>query len=327
MILTRSPLRISLGGGGTDLPSYYGEFGGFVISAAINKYVYVTASRPFSEGILLKYSKLENCREISSIEHPIIREALSLLKLKTPQIEITTIADIPSGTGLGSSGSFTTALIKALYVHYKKNIHPRELAELACRIEIDKLGEPIGKQDQYISAFGGITEFEFKKNGLVEASPLNISMPTLHNLEDNLLLFFTGISRSASAILADQHSKSIDSDKKMLENLHFTKQLGLESKTALVNGDTNKFGELLHEHWTHKKARSSGMSNQFVDEIYEAAIKNGAIGGKIVGAGGGGFLLFYVSDKEKIRNEMKKYQLDEIRFQFDFEGTKVIVSQ
>jgi len=327
MILTRSPLRISLGGGGTDLPSYYEEFEGFLISAAINKYVYVTASRPFSEGILLKYSKLEKCKNVLEIEHPIIREALSIFDLKTPQIEITTIADIPSGTGLGSSGSFTTALLKALYTHYKKTIHPRELAELACKIEIEKLGEPIGKQDQYIAAFGGITEFQFKKNGLVESSPLGITMQTLHNLEDNLMLFFTGISRSASAILADQHNKSVLSDKRMLENLHFTKQLGLESKKALINDDTFKFGQILHEHWMHKKDRSTGMTNDFVNEIYSCAIKNGAVGGKIVGAGGGGFLLFYCSDKEKLRNEMKKFNLDEIRFQFDFEGTKVILSQ
>jgi len=327
MILTRSPLRISLGGGGTDLPSYYEEFEGFLISAAINKYVYVTVSRPFSEGILLKYSKLEKCKNVLEIEHPIIREALSIFDLKTPQIEITTIADIPSGTGLGSSGSFTTALLKALYTHYKKTIHPRELAELACKIEIEKLGEPIGKQDQYISAFGGITEFQFKKNGLVEVSPLGITMQTLHKLEDNLMLFFTGISRSASAILSDQHKKSLLSDKKMLENLHFTKQLGLESKKALINDDTLKFGQILHEHWMHKKDRSTGMTNDFVNEIYSNAIKNGAVGGKIVGAGGGGFLLFYCSDKEKLRNEMKKFNLDEIRFQFDFEGTKVILSQ
>lgn len=327
MILTRSPLRISLGGGGTDLPSYYEKFEGFLISAAINKYVYVTVSRPFSEGILLKYSKLEKCKNVLEVEHPIIREALSIFDLKTPQIEITTIADIPSGTGLGSSGSFITALLKALYTHYKKTIHPRELAELACKIEIERLGEPIGKQDQYISAFGGITEFQFKKNGLVESSPLGITMQTLHKLEDNLMLFFTGISRSASAILADQHKKSVFSDKKMLENLHFTKQLGLESKQALINNDTFKFGQILHEHWMHKKNRSTGMTNNFINEIYSSATKNGAVGGKIVGAGGGGFLLFYCSDKEKLRNEMKKFNLDEIRFQFDFEGTKVILSQ
>jgi D-glycero-alpha-D-manno-heptose-7-phosphate kinase len=218
-------------------------------------------------------------------------------------------------------------LLKALYTHYKKTIHPRELAELACKIEIEKLGEPIGKQDQYIAAFGGITEFQFKKNGLVESSPLGITMQTLHNLEDNLMLFFTGISRSASAILADQHNKSVLSDKRMLENLHFTKQLGLESKKALINDDTFKFGQILHEHWMHKKDRSTGMTNDFVNEIYSCAIKNGAVGGKIVGAGGGGFLLFYCSDKEKLRNEMKKFNLDEIRFQFDFEGTKVILSQ
>ena len=194
MIITRSPLRISLGGGGTDLPSYYKEHGGFLIAAAIDKYVYATVMRPFTPGIYLKYSSLEQVQQVIDVNHPIIRECLKELNLRTPQVEITTLADIPSGTGLGSSGSFTTALLKALYCHYRKNIHPRELAELACKIEIDNLGEPIGKQDQYIAAFGGVTSFIFNKDGTVEAEPLKISIETLHNLEDNLLLFFTGIT-------------------------------------------------------------------------------------------------------------------------------------
>jgi D-glycero-alpha-D-manno-heptose-7-phosphate kinase len=326
MIIARSPLRISLGGGGTDVPSYYEKHGGFLISAAIDKYVYVTVMRPFTEGIFLKYSEIEQKSFAEDVKHPIIREVLKVLELKTPQIEITTLADIPAGTGLGSSGSFTTALIKALFSHYRKSIHPRELAELACEIEIGKLKEPIGKQDQYISAYGGITEFYFHRDGKVEANPLNISIETMHDLEDNLLLFFTGISRSASGILKDQVEKSNADEKDMLENLHFTKDLGFRSKKALLTGDTKSFGLLMHEHWLHKKSRSTGMSNDFIDNAYERALKFGAVGGKLVGAGGGGFLMFYAIDKEALRLEMNKIGLEEVRFKFDFEGTKVMLS-
>jgi D-glycero-alpha-D-manno-heptose-7-phosphate kinase len=326
MIIARSPLRISLGGGGTDVPSYYQEHEGFLLAAAIDRYVYVTVMRPFTEGIYLKYSEIEQVAQVVNIKHPIIREALAEFQLKTPQIEITTLADIPSGTGLGSSGSFTTALVKALYAHYRKNIHPAQLAEMACKIEIEKLGEPIGKQDQYIAAYGGITEFNFHKDGSVTSAPLNLSVKTVHDLEDNLLLFFTGISRSAGSILKDQVDKSKANDSKMVENLHFTKDLGLRSKTALINGDTKKFGELMHEHWEHKKSRSSGMTSEFIDDAYAQAIQAGAVGGKLVGAGGGGFLMFYADDKEMLRRKMSELGLEEVRFQFDFEGTKVILS-
>jgi D-glycero-alpha-D-manno-heptose-7-phosphate kinase len=326
MIIARSPLRVSLGGGGTDLPSYYEEFGGFLIAAAIDKYVYATVMRPFESGIYLKYSKLEHVDLVDEIQHPIIRESLRELNPRTPQIEITTLADIPSGTGLGSSGSFTTALLKALHVHYRKNIHPKELAELACKIEIEKLAEPIGKQDQYISAFGGLTSFTFNSDGSVNAQPLFISTGTLHDLEDNLLLFFTGISRSASAILSDQDEKSKSKDSNMIDNLHFIKDLGYRSRDALLAGDTNLFGELMHEHWKYKHSRSQGISNEFIDNAYESAMSNGARGGKLVGAGGGGFLMFYANDKIKLRNTMKELGLEEVRFQFDFEGTKVVLS-
>ena len=326
MIITRSPLRISLGGGGTDVPSYYQEHEGFLLAAAIDRYVYVTVMRPFTEGIYLKYSEIEQVKNVSDVKHPIIREVLADLKLRTPQIEITTLADIPAGTGLGSSGSFTTALIKALYAHYRKNIHPQQLAELACQIEIEKLGEPIGKQDQYIAAYGGISEFTFHKDGSVSSVPLNLSVQTVHDLEDNLVLFFTGISRSAGSILKDQVDKSKANDNSMIENLHFTKDLGIRSKAALLKNDTYNFGELMHEHWEHKKSRSNGMSNEFIDSAYNKAVKAGAVGGKLVGAGGGGFLMFYANDKEKLRNKMSEMGLEEVRFQFDFEGTKVILS-
>jgi D-glycero-alpha-D-manno-heptose-7-phosphate kinase len=326
MIIARSPLRITLGGGGTDLPSYYREHEGFLVSAAIDKYVYVNVMRPFTEGIFLKYSQLEHVEKIEDVRHPIIREALQMLRFKTPQVEITTLADIPAGTGLGSSGSFTTALLKALYTHRKRHLHQEELAELACHLEIDRLGEPIGKQDQYIAAVGGVTCFTFHKDDKVTAQPLGISMDTMFDLEDNLLLFFTGFSRSASGILKDQNVKSQQNDVDMLNNLHYVKDLGYRSRDALVGGNTQLFGELMHEHWEHKKKRSGGMSNPKIDEWYELAMKNGAVGGKLVGAGGGGFLMFMAHDRNKLRHAMAEAGLEEVRFKFDFEGTKVVMS-
>jgi D-glycero-alpha-D-manno-heptose-7-phosphate kinase len=326
MIIARSPLRITLGGGGTDLPSYYRDHEGFLVSAAIDKYVYVTVMRPFTKGIYLKYSLLEQVEKIADVRHPIIREALQMLGFKTPQVEITTLADIPAGTGLGSSGSFTTALLKALYTHRKRHLHQEELAELACHIEIDRLGEPIGKQDQYIAAVGGVTCFTFHKDDKVTAVPLGISMSTMFDLEDNLLLFFTGFSRSASGILKDQKVRSQQNDTEMLNNLHYVKELGYRSKDALVDGNTVLFGELMHEHWEHKKKRSGGMSNAKIDDLYDLGMKNGAVGGKLVGAGGGGFLMFMAHDRNKLRNVMASAGLEEVRFKFDFEGAKVVMS-
>src|SRR5690349_2793465 len=325
MIITRSPLRITLGGGGTDLPSYYKEHGGFLIAATINRYVYVTVTRPFIKGIFLKYSHLEEANDIESIQHPIIREAVRMLDFKTPQLEISTIADIPAGTGLGSSGSFITALLKALFAHRRRLLLPDELARLACQIEIDILNEPVGKQDQYIAAYGGITCFEFNSDDSVNAYPLQINMDTLFDLEDNLQLFFTGFSRSASAILKDQDKRSREMDEEMLNNMHYVKELGLRSKELLVAGRTSEFGALMHEHWEHKRKRSKGMSNPQIDEWYELGMKNGALGGKLVGAGGGGFLLFYAEDRNRLRHAMSKCGLEEVRFRFDFEGTKTLL--
>ena len=326
MIIARSPLRITLGGGGTDLPSYYRENEGFLLSAAIDKYVYVNVMRPFTPGIYLKYSKLEHVELIDEVKHPIIREALRMLDFRTPQVEITTLADIPAGTGLGSSGSFTTALLKALYTHRKRHLHQEELAELACQIEIDLLGEPIGKQDQYIAAIGGITCFTFHQDDKVSANPLVISMDTMFDLEDNLILFFTGVSRSAGSILKDQQIRSQKNEADMLSNLNYIKKLGFRSKEALESGNTVLFGELMYEHWEHKKRRSAGMSNPQIDGWYDLAMKNGAIGGKLVGAGGGGFLMFMAQDRNKLRHTMAVEGLEEVRFRFDFEGTKVVMS-
>jgi D-glycero-alpha-D-manno-heptose-7-phosphate kinase len=326
MIIARSPLRVTLGGGGTDLPSYYQAHEGFLIAGAIDKYVYVNVMRPFTAGIYLKYSQLEQVTSISDVRHPIVREALDLLEFKTPQIEITTLADIPAGTGLGSSGSFTTALLKALYTHRKRHLHQEELAKLACHIEIERLGEPIGKQDQYIAAMGGLTCFTFHEDNRVTAESLGISVDTMFQLEDNLLLFFTGFSRSAGGILRDQEVKSRQNDVDMMNNLHYVKDLGYRSRDALEKGNTKLLGELMHEHWEHKKRRSGGMSNAKIDEWYDLGMRNGAVGGKLVGAGGGGFLMFFAHDRDKLRQAMASAGLEEVRFKFDFEGTKVVMS-
>jgi D-glycero-alpha-D-manno-heptose-7-phosphate kinase len=326
MIITRSPLRITLGGGGTDLPSYYRSHEGFLIAAAIDKYVYVTVTRPFTPGIYLKYSSLEHVERVEQVRHPVIREALALQNLRTPQIEITTLADIPAGTGLGSSGSFTTALLKALQAHRRQLLHAPELAALACHVEIERLGETVGKQDPYIAAFGGLTCFTFHKDDRVTAEPLQISTDTLFELEDNLLLFFTGFSRSASAILSDQHLRSQSRDQELLRNLHYVKELGLRSRAALESGNLARFGELMHEHWEYKRRRSPGMSNEQIDGWYDLARRNGAIGGKLVGAGGGGFLMFYAANRNLLRRTMTQAGLEEVRFRFEFEGTRVVLS-
>jgi D-glycero-alpha-D-manno-heptose-7-phosphate kinase len=324
MIITRSPLRISLGGGGTDLPSYYQHHTGFLIAAAIDKYVCITLHHTFVPDLIIKYSRIERVRAVDDVQHPIIREALKATGVDPAGLEVTSMADIPAGTGLGSSGSFTTALLKALHAHQKNLVHPRELAEQACHIELDRLQEPIGKQDQYIAAFGGLTCFQFLPTGEVNAWPLQISNETLYSLEDNLLLFFTGYSRSASSILKEQDVKSKDSDQSMVDNLHFVKELGYQSKEALETGDLTKFAELMNVHWEHKKKRSGSMSNQHINQWYELARENGALGGKLIGAGGGGFLMFYAEEKRRLRHVMADAGLREVRFRFDFEGTKTV---
>lgn len=325
MIITRSPLRVSLGGGGTDLPSYYSEYEGFLIAGAIDKYVYITLHQTFVDELIIKYSSLEKVKHVEDVQHPIIRESLKYIGIDAPHLEISSMADIPAGTGLGSSGSFTTALLKSLHALKKNLVHPEQLAEQACHIELERLAEPIGKQDQYIAAYGGLTCFEFLNDGTVTAFPLKVSNDTLYNLEENLLLFFTGYSRSASLILKEQDDKSKLKEVKMMEHLHFIKELAFESKKALEEGDLGHFSELMNIHWRDKQHRSKNMSNQQIDAWYELALNNGALGGKLIGAGGGGFLMFYVKDKVLLRQAMKKAGLHEVRFSFDFEGTKLII--
>lgn len=324
MIITRSPLRISLGGGGTDLPSYYREHGGFVISAAIDKYVYITLHQTFFEDLIIKYSQMERVRTLDEIKHPLIREALRLAEQDAGYLEIASMSDIPAGTGLGSSGSFVTALLHALHTHTKTIIPKQALAEQACYIEIEQLQEPVGKQDQYIAAFGGVTCFEFCRNGQVIVTPLRISAETLANLEDNLALFYTGFTRSASEILREQDKKSREQDQSMTGNLHFVKRLGLESKDALEAGDLRGFAQIMHVHWEHKKQRSDMMSNKMINDLYDLARRNGALGGKLIGAGGGGFLMFYTEDKTTLRHVMREAGIREVRIRFDFQGTMLV---
>src|SRR4051794_16970705 len=270
MIITRSPLRITLRGGGADLPSYYEEHGGFLLAGAIDQYVYITLHETFEQELIVKYSRLERVRKTEQIEHPIVREALLMAGFKKPHLEITSMADIPAGTGLGSSGSFTTALLKALHTYRHNLIHPQELAEQACHIEIERLGEPVGKQDQYIAAFGGLTCFRFTKTG-VKAWPLALSEETRLNLADNLVMYFTGYSRSAASVLNEQDNKTREGDAEMIAKLHYVKELGLRSKEALESGNLQEFGFIMHEHWLHKRQRSAAMSNTNIDAWYDVA--------------------------------------------------------
>jgi D-glycero-alpha-D-manno-heptose-7-phosphate kinase len=324
MIITRSPLRISLGGGGTDLPSYYRDHGGFLIAAAINCYVYIAINERFVDGFFLKYSEHEHAATLDEIRHPIIREALRLVGVRATNLEIASMADIPAGTGLGSSGSFTTALLRALHTRERNWLHPVDLAEQACKLEMEILAQPVGKQDQYISAVGGVTAFEFGRDGAVAVQPVAMSEDTRATLEENLLLFFTGQSRSASAILSDQKTRSEKNDTAMLENLHFIKDIGRQTLSAFECGDLDEFARLMDVHWQRKKERTKGMSNDSINDCYALAMRNGALGGKLIGAGGGGFLMFYAKDKARLRESMRGAGLREVRFRFDCEGTKVV---
>lgn len=324
MIITRTPTRITFGGGGTDLPSYYSKYGGFVIGAAIDKYIYLNLHDIFIDKIIAHYSKSETVDHVDQLKHPIIREALKLTGV-TQRIEVGSMADIPARAGLGSSGSFAVGLLKALHFHKKEYVPQQDLAEEACKIEIDILKEPIGKQDQYIAAFGGIISLTFNKNGTILVEPLRLSRNTIDDLEKNLLMFFTGFSRKSHVVLKKQDALTKRKNKSMIESLHEIKKIGYQCRDALKAGDSMRFGELMNIHWQSKKKRSSQMSNPKIDRWYNVALKNGAVGGKLVGGGGGGFLMFYAKDRHKLREAMAKEKLREVRFNFDFEGAKVIV--
>jgi len=327
MILSRAPTRITLGGGGTDLESYYSKYGGFLIAGAINKYCHILTNRRFYDSIRLSYSQMEIKNNVADIEHRIFRAALETIGIDKG-VELHSTADIPASCGLGTSSTFTVALLNALHTYNRDFVTQKQLAEEACHIEIDVLGQPIGKQDQYMAAFGGVTCLTFDKNGEVLVEPLRIPSEALDQLEGNTLLFFTGKERSASDILAEQDKKCKQDDPEMTRNLHQIKEIGLETKRYLEEGQVSMLGELLHVHWEIKKRRSGKMSDPFVDECYEVARQNGALGGKLIGAGGGGFLMFYCnnSDKARVIEAMRNMGLRWERFRFDFDGAKVLVN-
>lgn len=325
MIITRTPLRISIGGGGTDLPSYYREHGGFVISAAINKYVYITVNRSFFPGYFLKYSETEHVDSIEQIKHRLIRETLRAYPVESP-LEIVSVADVPGGTGLGSSGTFTVGLVHALLAHNRRLADAELLARAAVDIELYRLEDPVGKQDQYVASYGGLLCQEYGSDDSVRVYPLRVSEKIVHELRDSLMLFFVGTTRSAAKLLEEQRIRSSSKDPEMIESLHFAKQLGLETKRVLESGDILEFGPLMHEHWLRKRQRSSGMSNERIDALYTLARdRGGALGGKLVGAGGSGFLLFQTADRRRLRDVMLEAGLTEMDFSFDFDGSVVLV--
>jgi len=319
VIFSRAPLRISLGGGGTDLPSYYRDHGGFLVSGAIDKYAYMLTHTTFQRRYRMKYAELEEVEDVSQIRHPILRESLRRHWCGSP-VEIASVADVPAGTGMGSSGAYTVCLLKGLARARHTAITPGELAESACEIEIEILGEPVGKQDPYVAAHGGICAYTFHSDGSVEVEPLEIDPAALRRMRDHLLLFYTGEARAASNMLADQDARSRAGEKRMLENLHHTKELGLLSRELLRDGRLDEYAELMHQHWEHKRERSPGMSDERIDGLYTLARRNGVIGGKLVGAGGGGFLLLYTRRPEDTRRAMAAMNAPELAFDFEFSG-------
>ncbi len=319
VIFSRAPLRISLGGGGTDLPSYYREHGGFLVSGAIDKYVYMLTHTVFQRRYRMKYSELEEVDEVAQIRHPILRETL-LRHWRGSPLEIASVADVPAGTGMGSSGAYVVCLLKGLAHARRTSITAGALAEAACEIEIDVLGEPVGKQDPYVAAHGGICAYTFHPDGAVEVEPLELDPDVLRRLRDQLLLFYTGEARSASKVLADQDARSKAAEEKMLQNLHRTKELGHRGYELLRGGDLDGYAELMHEHWEHKRRRSPGMTDERIDSLYTLARRSGCLGGKLVGAGGGGFLLVYAKHPEDTRQAMAAAGAPELAFDFEFGG-------
>jgi D-glycero-alpha-D-manno-heptose-7-phosphate kinase len=321
VIFSRAPLRISLGGGGTDLPSYYRDHGGFLVAGAIDKYIYMLVHTVFQRRYKMKYSETEDVEEITQIRHPILRETLQRHWRGSP-LEIASVADVPAGTGMGSSGAFTVALLKALAHARRSSITQGRLAEAASEIEIDILKEPCGKQDPYVAAHGGICAYTFAPDGSVEVEPLELSEQTLRALREQMLLFFTGEARDASTVLSDQDQRTRTGDAEMLENMHRTKEMGVLSRELLLAGDLFAYAELMHEHWLNKRRRSPGMATGRIDDLYTLARRSGVIGGKLVGAGGGGFLLVYARNPADTRQAMAAAGAFELPFDFEFVGAQ-----
>lgn len=327
MILSRAPVRFSLGGGGTDLPSYSREHGGFLVAAGIDKYIYLALHKRFEDKIRLAYSKTEQVDSIEQVEHPIFREAMRMVGV-TRGVEIFSMADVPANSGLGSSSSFTVALLNALHAYRRQYVDSRTLAEEACKVEIDILKEPIGKQDQYIAAFGGITAFTFEKDGSVQVERVQMKNEVLDELESNLTIFFSGVERRASSVLSEQAKTIKSNHDDAVQRMHRIKEIGYETKRLLEAGDIDRFGELLHEHWENKRKLASNMTDPTLDEHYEAARKAGAIGGKLMGAGGGGFFMFYTrpADKRRVHEALMARGLRPLRFRFDHDGARLVAN-
>jgi len=325
MIITRTPFRLTLGGGGTDLPSFYREHGGFILAVGIDKYMFLNVNSPIvDDKIRVRYTQAELVDHVDEVQHTLAREALRYFGISTG-VEIVSVADIPSGTGLGSSGCYLVGLLNCLHALMQRQVSPQELAEEACYIELEVLKKPIGKQDQYMAAYGGLTALDISRDGTVKASRLNLNVDVLEALENNLLLFYTGETRDASSILNRQDSSTKRKDPAVVSSLREIKDIGLEIRDALGKGDLRRFGELLDVHWQSKKRLSSGISNRQIDEWYELAKCNGAIGAKISGAGGGGFLMVYCEEgKLGLREAMRRAGLRELNVRLEFEGSKVI---
>ncbi len=326
MIVTRTSVRLPLGGGGTDLPWYANEHGGFLLATAIDKYVYVIVNRRFEPSIRVSYSKTEIVEAVEQIQHPLVREALKLLKIQEP-IEIVSLADVPANTGLGTSGSFTVGLLNALHAYRGEYVSAQQLAQEACQIEMDTLAEPIGKQDQYLAALGGVTCLEIARDGTVSAMPLRLSPDARDQFESNTLLFYTGIRRNASEVLGEQRDASGKDRDQQIERLHRIKEIGREVRRCFLSGDLDEFGRLLDAHWQVKRGLSAKVSESRIDRWYEIARANGALGGKLMGAGGGGFLMFYCNGgRQRLRNVMEQEGLREMRFRMEPDGSKVLVN-
>ncbi len=325
MIITRTPFRVTLGGGGTDLPSFYRDHGGFILSVGVDKYMYLNVNTPIlDDKVRVKYSKTELVDHVDQVEHTLAREALRHFDISRG-VEIVSIADIPAGTGLGSSSAYLVGLLNAMHALTQSPVGPQQLAEEACHIELEVLGKPIGKQDQYMAAFGGLTMLEIARDGNVNVTRLGLDSEILQALEHNLLMFYTHDERDASAILHKQDSATKRNDKKVVASLREIKDIGIESCAAIVDGNLRRFGELMDVHWQTKKRLSEGITNPQIDAWYELAKRHGAIGGKISGAGGGGFLTLYCEENTtQLRHAMRIAGLRELNFRFEFEGSKVI---
>jgi len=330
MIIVRAPFRIPLGGGGTDLPSYYKKYKGSLLTATINKYMFVNINKPaLVNNIKIGYSKIETVEldEIDNIQHDIIRETLKYLNIKEP-IEIHSMADLSAGTGMGSSSSYTVALLKGLNTLKRRFISIQDIAEEACKIEMELCNKKIGKQDQYAATYGGINQLDIDKNGDVTVTPLNIKQETIYELENRLMMFYTNINRNTNKIINEQSSKIILNEDIATNSMHNIKNIGFEIKDALLNDDIDSFGKLLNKHWTEKKNILKNMTTSNIDKWYDIGLKSGALGGKIMGAGGGGFLLFCVkpNKRKEVRLAMEKEGLKYMEFRFDFEGVKVLAN-